>query len=387
MNINEIKTGFSEYLNNLNETQNKNYQNVDSNESIFNYTDEFETYVSDELNINTDEVAIDINTINELEIQNGKLIDPNEGVGENDESLIIQLTNELLDIEEVMDSVDKDNNGEVSDSELTDFLNDVSKEEKDDAKLSISKFMSFLKNIASNQEKQIETQEKMSDISSEATQSDIDNSSPNYAGKSESERQAAQSTGGSSSNYDSNNVSSSSGAPESSNNRSSGSSSNAEKTGSLAGKENCDLNNKLVSTAFQYNGYHESGSTKFFQGSTCQGCDDASTPWCAAFVQYCVRESGVDTPEWFKNAGNSAACKDYYDAASAAGALVTDITQAKAGDLILFGEGGSQHIGIVAQDYSEAGALYTIEGNHGDEVQIVDRTDCDNIAGIAQMGL
>ncbi len=418
LNFNEVKAGFGNYLTNLNEISGKQYENTDSEASIFTYANEFEHYVTDELGYDTNEISIDYGNMDDIEIENGTLIDPND---ESNESIISEFSNGIINLEEVKKEADKDGDGEISDGEYSAFLDEVNKNSQDAAKLTLQGFLNFLKNMSQTQSAQIEALDKAENAGEQAVKSDeikaahFGGLTANSSNQEENQNNASASEGssgsgygsGSGSGYSSGGVSGGSGSGSSggvsggsgsssasgSSKTSSGtttssfSGGNAEMTGSTVGLENADLSNQLIKYAAQFNGYKEGDDKTFFQGSTCEGSTTGGTPWCAAFVQYCVRNSGVQTPDWYKQCSTSCACSDYYKAALSANQITTDITQAKAGDLILFGSEGSQHIGIVAKDYDKAGKLYTIEGNHGDAVHIVDRTTSGNIAGIAKMNL
>ena len=106
--------------------------------------------------------------------------------------------------------------------------------------------------------------------------------------------------------------------------------------------------------------------------------DSSSTPWCAAFVEYVLRNSGEyeNIPEWYKTANGGYdspkwGCGEILRNAPDGARVST--SEAKAGDLILFNWDGigsqaqtSDHIGIVVG--IENGQLVTIEGNTSNEV-------------------
>ena len=73
MNINAIKAGFAQYLEELNEISNKNYKDVYSDVSIFQYSTEFKRYVAEEMDADSSIFSMSINDILDMEVKNGKL--------------------------------------------------------------------------------------------------------------------------------------------------------------------------------------------------------------------------------------------------------------------------------------------------------------------------
>ena len=86
MNINTLKLGFANYLENISEISNKTYENLDSDISIFMYSTEFKNYISDELDVDSKILSMSINDILKMDIVNGKLVDPEEEAALQDES-------------------------------------------------------------------------------------------------------------------------------------------------------------------------------------------------------------------------------------------------------------------------------------------------------------
>ncbi len=133
-------------------------------------------------------------------------------------------------------------------------------------------------------------------------------------------------------------------------------------------------NAKLAEYAKQFQGYNESdGSANIFLG----GGSSSATPWCAAFVEYCVENCGdSDIADWYEDVGNKWYCPDIYAAAEEAGAIV-DSKEAQIGDLVLFdweGDGVQDHIGIFL-GYDDDGNMLTMEGNtNGGEAKIQKRS-------------
>jgi len=90
---------------------------------------------------------------------------------------------------------------------------------------------------------------------------------------------------------------------------------------------------------------------------------NARAPWCAAFVSWCVKQSGVfseaDRPKSasaFKGGGYEAWARSK----SSAVKLTTNPSKVYAGDLVIF---SFSHIGIATSDSDSNGKFNTIEGN------------------------
>lgn len=72
-------------------------------------------------------------------------------------------------------------------------------------------------------------------------------------------------------------------------------------------------------------------------------------PWCAGFVSYCARESGLDIKYTLK-------AKDFLK-------LGKTVKYPQPGDIIVFSRNGGGHVGIIEK--TEGGAITVIEGNSG----------------------
>jgi hypothetical protein len=90
---------------------------------------------------------------------------------------------------------------------------------------------------------------------------------------------------------------------------------------------------------------------------------NARAPWCAAFVSWCVQQSGVfseaDRPKSaaaFKGGGYEAWARSKSNAVR----LTTNPSKVYAGDLVIF---SFSHIGIATSDSDANGKFNTIEGN------------------------
>ncbi len=124
----------------------------------------------------------------------------------------------------------------------------------------------------------------------------------------------------------------------------------------------------IVAFANQFIGANEAdGSADKFLASW---TTSAETPWCAAFVEYVMENSGSyeQLPDWYKDIDNKWYCPNIDNAAEQAGAVING-DEAKAGDIVLFdwdGDGKMDHVGIVVSN--ENGKLVTIEGNTSNKV-------------------
>ena len=78
MRLEFLKAGFQSYLEELSQISNKEYALTDSDVSIFMYANEFKNYISDEIDVDPKVLSMSINDILNMEIVNGKLVDPNE---------------------------------------------------------------------------------------------------------------------------------------------------------------------------------------------------------------------------------------------------------------------------------------------------------------------
>ena len=79
MNISSLIQGFSSYLESLNEVSPKEYNTNSSSISIFMYSSEFKTYLSEELEISDSSIfSKSINDILSMDVVNGKLVEIND---------------------------------------------------------------------------------------------------------------------------------------------------------------------------------------------------------------------------------------------------------------------------------------------------------------------
>jgi hypothetical protein len=94
----------------------------------------------------------------------------------------------------------------------------------------------------------------------------------------------------------------------------------------------------------------------------------ANTPgrWCAYFVSWAAAQAGAPLGDSGQGFG---AVSQIHDWAARTGRLVPAGEPPRPGDLILF---GSEHVGIV-ESVGPGDRLTTVEGNHSDRVERVDR--------------
>lgn len=93
-------------------------------------------------------------------------------------------------------------------------------------------------------------------------------------------------------------------------------------------------------------------------------------PWCAYFVSWAARQAGTPIGEEGQGYG---AVEQIASWAERTGRLLPAGTPPSPGDLILF---GGRHVGIV-ESVGAGGRLTTVEGNHQDAVQRVQRMVAD----------
>ena len=201
-NISSLITGFKLYLEDLSEISNKPYAASDSDVSIFMYANEFKNYLSDELDIDPKILSMSINDILDMDIENGKLVDPDDEEddetvssdpdtspqtsestdtlpSEDDSTSITNDENSLSDSAQIPlnqenqqnsignDSVsdllnnlfvddtfkniiDLDKNGELNEEEIYSFLDAIKGFDGDDQNISLEDILSAIKTIKDN---------------------------------------------------------------------------------------------------------------------------------------------------------------------------------------------------------------------------------------------
>ena len=180
MGLEAIKLGFFNYLKELSEKTSKEYKVENSDVSIFSYSSEFKSYIEDELSASSDFSSMSIDDILEMDVVNGKLVDPNETTnifeaqsenatpieynasllngGEFDgstlsdvettkkaegtensdnKSLITDLLNFLFEDQKVIDTLDTDSDGKLNEEEIHAFLETINKMDGDAENISL----------------------------------------------------------------------------------------------------------------------------------------------------------------------------------------------------------------------------------------------------------
>ena len=200
-NISSLITGFKLYLEDLSEISNKPYAASDSDVSIFMYANEFKNYLSDELDIDPKILSMSINDILDMDIENGKLVDPDDEEDDeivssdpdtsqtsestdtlpseddstsitNDENslsdsaqiplnqenqqnsigndFVSDLLNNLFVDDTFKNIIDLDKNGELNEEEIYSFLDAIKGFDGDDQNISLEDILSAIKTIKDN---------------------------------------------------------------------------------------------------------------------------------------------------------------------------------------------------------------------------------------------
>ncbi|MBE7704799.1 MAG: CHAP domain-containing protein [Cyanobacteria bacterium SIG29] len=197
MNFESLKIGFVQYIKEKNQSEMSNLPNDISDISIFMYASEFKEYIAEELNIDTSILNKSINEILSMEIENGKLVDPNEentkSLVNNDENgdinqqpiiapdtqeglptgaptsenaqpmipsegnppidaseLITGLLNNLFNDENFMNFVDNDKNGELNKDEMINFFNSIKNNDYNEENISLEDILIATDEIKEN---------------------------------------------------------------------------------------------------------------------------------------------------------------------------------------------------------------------------------------------
>ena len=90
MGIEALKLGFINYLKELSEKTSKEYSVENSDVSIFEYSSEFKSYISDELSVSSEFSSMSVNDILDMEVSNGKLVNPNETIPETETNIFTE---------------------------------------------------------------------------------------------------------------------------------------------------------------------------------------------------------------------------------------------------------------------------------------------------------
>ena len=90
MGIEALKLGFINYLKELSEKTSKEYSVENSDVSVFAYSSEFKSYISDELSVSSEFSSMSVNDILDMEVSNGKLVNPNETIPETETNIFTE---------------------------------------------------------------------------------------------------------------------------------------------------------------------------------------------------------------------------------------------------------------------------------------------------------
>ena len=190
MGLEALKLGFFNYLKELSEKTTKEYKVENSDVSVFSYSSEFKSYIEDELSVSSDFSSMSINDILEMDIVNGKLVDPNEttnifeeqsenttpveqnsgllnggksygsmlsdvettkeaeGTENSDnKSIITDLLNFLFEDKKVIDTLDTDSDGKLSEEEIHAFLETINEMDGDAENISLEDIIKSIEAI------------------------------------------------------------------------------------------------------------------------------------------------------------------------------------------------------------------------------------------------
>lgn len=205
INFSKLQAGFKEYLLNSGEITQEEYDSNTGGISIFTHMSEFKDFLKAEYDCSDVSIfSMDINDIMKMELEDGKLVNPNESGDEefsqatetpeetpaegsvdangqsingnaetaNDATLenidlITGVLNELLQDDQVKSVIDNDADGNISEEELTDFLEDIKGYDNDDSNISLEDIIGALKDIEEgtfNQEDEEEPKEEIDEI-------------------------------------------------------------------------------------------------------------------------------------------------------------------------------------------------------------------------------
>lgn len=174
MNLNLILKGFIQYLEEQNLITEEEYQQQEANVdiSIFAYASEFKRYLKEEINVFQDVSSLDVEQLLSIEIEEGQLMLPEEGLGEdsleseneeeilddenqNDElskDTLVEIINNLLQDEEIIGTFDKSGDGSLDKEEIGEFLNSLNEEDDVTSELSLTEVFDRIEQIKKEKE-------------------------------------------------------------------------------------------------------------------------------------------------------------------------------------------------------------------------------------------
>ncbi|MCD7879825.1 MAG: CHAP domain-containing protein, partial [Candidatus Gastranaerophilales bacterium] len=261
LNIDSLASGFSAYLENLNSISTKDYSTTNSTYDIFKYPDEFKQYLKNETNNSGEILYMSVDEILNLEIENGKLVVPDEdeeeGLPAEDElqasetetdsqtateesevteeseeisadetvsdetgettadsettddneslDVLSDLINQMLEMDEVKSVVDVDGNDEIDEEELENFINKINEYDDDEENLSLTDILSAMEDINNNEFSlsDTETEEDTDDVEDVDSTGAIDSADSNGTTGATGSSGGGSGVSGSSGNYSS----------------------------------------------------------------------------------------------------------------------------------------------------------------------------------------
>ncbi len=186
MGLEIFKNGFINYLQEISEISNKKYNTNNADVSIFMYANEFKNYLTDELNFDSSIFSKSVSEILDMEVKNGKLVDPEEETltdsfnneedteneilleedNNNKEQEFIKQTetmpkettpqeigmtdilNNLLQDETVIETLDTDKSGELDEEEVHAFIDTIKGYDGDEEDISLEDILTAAIDIA-----------------------------------------------------------------------------------------------------------------------------------------------------------------------------------------------------------------------------------------------
>ena len=104
------------------------------------------------------------------------------------------------------------------------------------------------------------------------------------------------------------------------------------------------------------------GIAKYWSATTYPEGYNNAEPWCAAFVCYCIKVSGLFTETDRPKTASAFGYESWARSKSSRVTLTVSPTAVRVGDIVIF---SFSHIGIVTSDSDINGVFRTIEGNTG----------------------
>lgn len=185
MNLNQVKNDFIAYIKTEIEPKvDKEYIDIDSDYSIFKYSGEFKEFLQHNLKADASIFSMSINEILDMDIENGKLVDPEEdqtgdtfesetqdsenanALEENEEKsglfsqdeqgesnpdeVIPELLNKMFEMDEVKSVIDVDSNNELDEGEITNFLQAIAQNDNMNDSVSLEDILIAMKDINNN---------------------------------------------------------------------------------------------------------------------------------------------------------------------------------------------------------------------------------------------